>query len=411
MSGGRRLAMAIWAAGLVFGSAAAFAQSADPQTNNPPPAADAVGPRDLQNFSLSGTVTKPADEPAARPSAPVTSVTQPTSAQATTVRSAAPPVHSAPRAKAAQVAAVQATPVVASTPSIAPPAPHNTLQSPAVGPVSLPSSSPTPAALPPAAPAAPITDSRQLLWWPWFLALCVLAAGLALLFWRSRQRHAFAGGLEFEPYTAPEPPPKAPPAPRAPAPAEPPRPKLPPAAPPVPPKLDVGSGVVASRLRPWVELGIQPLRCVLEDQQVTVEFELELFNSGNAPARAVLVEASIFNAGPAQDEEIGAFIAHPVGAGERLDAIAPLQRVSLRTQVVAPRTSVQAFEVAGRQLFVPLIAFNTLYHWSGGEGQTSVSYLLGRDTKADKLAPFRLDLGPRVFRGLGARPLPLGERR
>jgi len=66
--------------------------------------------------------------------------------------------------------------------------------------------------------------------------------------------------------------------------------------------------------------------------------------------------------------------------------------------------------IGGRQVFVPLIAFNTLYSWSTGEGQTSASYLLGRDTKSEKLAPFRLDHGAREFSGLGARPLPSGVR-
>ena len=82
----------------------------------------------------------------------------------------------------------------------------------------------------------------------------------------------------------------------------------------------------------------------------------------------------------------------------------------MRTRVAVPRDSVQLYEVGGRQLFVPLIAFNALYSWSSGEGQTSASYLLGRDTKAEKMAPFRLDLGPRNFRGVGARPLPEGVR-
>ena len=45
-------------------------------------------------------------------------------------------------------------------------------------------------------------------------------------------------------------------------------------------------------------MGFHPLRCVLDDERVTVEFEIELFNSGSVPARAVLVEASLFNAGP-----------------------------------------------------------------------------------------------------------------
>ena len=84
--------------------------------------------------------------------------------------------------------------------------------------------------------------------------------------------------------------------------------------------------------------------------------------------------------------------------------------MTLRSQVVTPRENIQVLEIAERQVFIPLIAFNALYRWSASEGQTSASYLLGRDAKSAKMAPFRLDLGPRVFRGVGARLLPVGLR-
>jgi len=142
-----------------------------------------------------------------------------------------------------------------------------------------------------------------------------------------------------------------------------------------------------------------------------VEFDLELFNSGSAPARGVLVEARLFNAGADQDAQIAHFFANPVGAGERISLIRPLRRLTVRSQVVAAREQVLAYELAGHPVFVPLIGFNALYSWSGGDGQTSVSHLIGRDTKAEKLAPFRLDLGPHIFRNLGARVLPTGIRR
>jgi hypothetical protein len=69
----------------------------------------------------------------------------------------------------------------------------------------------------------------------------------------------------------------------------------------------------------------------------------------------------------------------------------------------ATREQLRQFDVAGRKLFVPLVGVNALYRWSGGEGQTSASYVVGRDTQNEKMAPLRLDLGPRIFRGLGAR--------
>lgn len=155
---------------------------------------------------------------------------------------------------------------------------------------------------------------------------------------------------------------------------------------------------------------MQPLRCLVEDSQVTIEFEIELFNAGAAPARAVLAEASLMNAGATQDQELITFFANPVGAGERLEAIPPMRRINLTSRVVAPRTAIQEYDVAGRKAFVPVIAFNTLYEWSGGKAQTSAAYLVGRETKGEKLGPLHLDLGARTFTSLGARALPATVR-
>ena len=231
---------------------------------------------------------------------------------------------------------------------------------------------------------------------PWLLAALAFGAGIALLLWRNRPQRAFAGAAEVSAFAAPEVAPARPRPSAKPTPANAPPPPLP--------------GLVSTRLRPWVEIGVQPLRCILDDQQITVEFELELFNSGSAPARAVLAEATLLNAGPDQERSVRQFFENPVGEGERIIAIPPLKRFQVRTKVTAPRNQLQPYEMAGHTVFVPVIAFNALYRWSSGEGQTSASYLLGRDTKGEKLAPFRLDLGPRIFRGLGARLLPTGVR-
>ncbi len=155
---------------------------------------------------------------------------------------------------------------------------------------------------------------------------------------------------------------------------------------------------------------MHPLRCIVTDDSVTFEFELDLFNSGSAPARDIHVAAAVVNAGPVQDQHLEGFFAQPAGPGERIPLIEPLKRVTFTTQVATSRDQIQALEMGGRFVFVPLLAFNAIYRHAGKEGRTSVSYLVGRDGKGDKLAPFRLDLGPRVFRGLGARPLPTGVR-
>ena len=65
----------------------------------------------------------------------------------------------------------------------------------------------------------------------------------------------------------------------------------------------------------------------------------------------------------------------------------------IASQVVAPRAAGAAnMKLAGARLFVPLIGFNALYRWGSGEGQTSASFLVGRDDRGEKLAPLRLDM-------------------
>jgi hypothetical protein len=161
--------------------------------------------------------------------------------------------------------------------------------------------------------------------------------------------------------------------------------------------------VVSSRLRPWLDFEFSPTDAVIDEEKAVVEFDVTVFNSGSAPARDVLVEAAMFNAGPDQDQEIGAFFANPIANGERVPLIAPLQRMAFRSTATLSRDQFRIFEAGGRKVFVPLIGFNAVYRWSSGEGQTSASYLLGRNTSGEKMAPFILGDRARRFQGLGAR--------
>ena len=381
-----RLGLAIAAAGLWLGQAPALAQSAPPPTSNTP-ATEAIGPAQLQNFNLQGTVTKPAD------AAPTRRTTQVPKAPATVEASQSDPATE-PRparriAGTPQPQKESPAPVAIATPQPPVPLPVTpSASAPAAAPASLP--------LTTEAPSANLAPEHSLAIWPWLLAALALGVGGGFLFWRRNNREAYAGGPHVDEFVAPQPQPRAP-APPAPAPVPP-----PPAAP---------AGIVSTRMRPSIEVAFQPMRCIVEEQRVTLEFELEVLNSGNGPARNVLIEGSLFNAGATQDEEIGAFFASPAGQGERIPVIPPMQRVELRPQLHVALDQLRILDAGGRRFFVPLIAFNAFYERNGGAGQTSVAWLIGRDTKAEKLAPFRVDLGPRVFRGLAARPLPISVRR
>jgi hypothetical protein len=390
MRAGLRFCIAAFAAALALGPVTAAAQNNAATTSTPAP--DSVGPGELRDFTLNGTVTR-------REPAPATTQT-PAPAPARPAPSTQPPSTPAPSTRAPSTTAPQRVPAapdrevpvaereIARSVTVTLPPPTGAGQDPL--PQATGEFSTQPSLAPPVVPEAamlPAQEQTSLL--PWVLAALLLAGGVGYYAWRQHSRAAFAAsGAALESFVPAEPAPPPPPLSRTPVPRPPPS----------------AGGRVSSGLRPWIDVGVVPGRCIVDGDRAVLEFELTLFNSGSAPARDVLVEACMFNAGPTQDQEIGSFFAHPVAKGDRVPLLAPLKSLSLKSSVVLTGDQIRAFEVAGRPLFVPLLAFNTLYRWAGGDAQTSASYLVGRDSKkSDKLAPFRLDLGPRVFRGLGAR--------
>ncbi|HET9355997.1 MAG TPA: hypothetical protein VFO42_07520, partial [Sphingomicrobium sp.] len=362
-----------------------------------PPPSESVGPRELENFSLEGRVTRPAEE-TARP-------------VPNTVRADPPPARS-------ETPARREAPAAAADSAVERPAETSR----AGELLARPPTRPQPQAAAPAqaepAPSAPrpalVTDAPQqggssLLMW---VAALLFAGGAAAIYWflrHGRQRPATAGGYrsgyaaramaEPEPIPAPLPRAATPPAP-SPTPAQRPlpttlRPKpdlpvssAPPAA--APPSKPVG--IVASSLRPWIDVELTPDRALVDDKGAAIAFNVTLVNSGSAPARDVSIEALLLNAGARQDVELSDFYQKPKASSDSIPVIAPMARVPLRTAVKIPREMIHEYEVEGRKLFMPMVAVSTRYRWSSGEGQTGASFLVGRGQEAqERLAPLRID--------------------
>ena len=395
MRAGLRFGIAVSAA-LAFAPVPALAQNAVDAAAPAPaayPPAEAIGPRELENFSLNGVVTRPAQSAPARPTAPREEAAGPAA------RPSAPPQRLA-QAEPAQVARAE-EPARSQTVELPPPTPAaEGAASPSGNRLTLGSQ---PGLVPVVVtPDADIPLDEGPLLWPWLLGALLLALGSAAYAWRQHRQPAYAagGGLAFSP--------------GEPKPAQPMRPlprTAPPTTPPAAQPPTKPAGVVATRLRPWLEIEFAPNRCSVTEDKAVIEFEVSVVNSGGAPAREVLVEACMFNAGPDQDQEIAAFFARPVGEGERYAAIQPLKKLPLASSVSLGREQLRAFQAGDRTVFVPLIGFNAHYRWSGGEGQTSASFLVGRETNGDRMGPFRLDLGPREFGKLGSRLHTVGVRK
>ena len=387
-------------------------------TAAPPPSAETIGPSQLRNFNLPGRVTRPADRPTATPAQPAnTASATPRTGEAVPAEAAAAPTNSAPRSAgpssrsqvpadrqpAASNLPAAARPV---TPSLPLEVTTGTAPQPGVDEDAL-------------AASASIDPPGDSLPWPWIAALFTLISGGAFIVHSRRERRqryadpgrmAFAGtapeavpDVQSTPSGRPQPdplPPRAQPAPR-------PDP-VPERARPAPKPADSGL-IVSTRLKPQLNVEFHPDRVTVTDQEVLLQFEIVIANVGSAPARDVLVEGQLFTAHIGQDQEITGFFQNPARDGDRMASIAPLGRISLKSVARLPLDQVHHFQAGGRKMFVPLVGFNILYRFGPDDGQASASFLVGRGGEKDeKLAPFRLDLGPRIFRGLSSRTHSIG---
>jgi len=400
----------VWRFGLV--AALLLAGSPLPAQDNstasapPPTASDNIGPRELSNFSLNGTVTRPADrQPAVAQPLPATAREPATSAGRSVAPEHGPPARSAAESRPSQAEQRVALDPISSRP---------TLRGPATGQGPTSSTAPSPAA-PLPLPAEASSGFSPL---PWIAGLLLLIAGGVVYFGLQRrgQRHAAPGVSEFMGQASERQPADLPP--RVPRAASPP-PAAPRAAPPEPTGTIVSSlrapappaGLVSASLRPWIELELEPSQAMVTDDHAAIAFDVTLFNSGSAPARDVAVEACLINAGQQQDAQLTQFYATPGAVRDKIPAVAPMARVTLKSAVRLARSAVQEYEVEGRKLFMPMVAVNSRYRWSSGEGQSAASFLVGRAANdRDKLAPLRLDQGKRGWKGLSARRYEKGIR-
>lgn len=409
----------------------AFSQNSDAPvdvTAAPPPSAATVGPSTLRDFTLQGTVTRPSDGPAAAPGKPATTApAAPRPDEAVPGEAAARPARPRTEVPVARPQLTPANPSRAAAGSqeadrAGPVTPSQPLEV-RTGPAPQPGFASTDTDSDPG--VAPRLDTGDgSLPWPWLVALAALIAGGAYIAWSRNGRRSTGGdpgrmafvGLGAEP--VPEPGPRAPAGPRpdpVPPRAQPgptPRGALVPgvAARPVPKPAPADDGlVISTRFKPELGLEFIPERVVVTPTEAALQFEVIVANAGSAPARDVLIEAKMFTAHPGQDQEIAGFFHQPIGNGDRIPAISPLGKLSLKSAVRIPLDQLRSFEAGGRTLFVPLVGFNILFRSGSGEEQVSASFLVGRGSEEDeKLAPFRLDLGSRIFRGLSARRHSLG---
>jgi hypothetical protein len=400
----------------------AVAQNSDAPidvTAAPPPSTETIGPSQLRDFNLQGTVTRPADRPATPAQSVDTATAQPRSGEAVPAEAAAPPAGSGRISAQRQISppvgngAASSVGVTANETRITPSLPLEVTTDPA----------PQPGPVASGLGTTPPDSGSGIVSWPWMATLVALIAGAVFLGWSFRDRGrrnrdpgrlAFAGNVpdaadpEFVPPARPRPDP-VPPGGQTIGPRPDPVPPIGSVRPSPRPKSANDGTIVSTKLKPQLNVEFMPDRVVVTEQDVMLMFEIVISNVGSAPARDVLVEGRLFTAHVGQDRDIATFFQNPIASDDRMSLIAPLGRVSLKSVARLPIDEVNQFEAGGRKLFVPLMGFNILYRFGGAEGQASASFLIGRGNEEDeKLAPFRIDQGPKIYRGLSSRAHSLG---
>jgi len=169
----------------------------------------------------------------------------------------------------------------------------------------------------------------------------------------------------------------------------------------------------APATRPRLELGFTPRSAGVNAANAAVDYDLVVRNVGGAAAEGVQLRVELITAGETHDAELQARLDAPIDK----PMIAPFtlaagQARPIRALAQLPRSAINVVTVQGRPMFVPIVAIDLRYRWPAGEGQTAQSFVVGIAAKrGDRMRPFWLDVPPRMYDTVTARPHSVGARR
>ena len=160
--------------------------------------------------------------------------------------------------------------------------------------------------------------------------------------------------------------------------------------------------------KPRIIIDFVPEKASISVATLTVKGQLRVINESDHVAKNMLLRAVLISASANQGAEIAAF---HLGSNDKLaqsigDAGAR-ERIGMALELTVPLADMQSFPLGKQKLFVPLLVANLAY--DGDDGMPSevaqIACMIGResDPPTPKMAPLRLDLGPRSFAPLGQR--------
>jgi len=185
------------------------------------------------------------------------------------------------------------------------------------------------------------------------------------------------------------------------------------APPPAPAPVAPPRHLPGTRARPRLEIGFTPRSAGLNGINAAVDYDLLIRNAGDLPAEQVQLRVELITAGEVHDAELQARLGEPIDK----PMIAPFtlaagQQRPLRALAQLPKSAINIVTVQGRPMFVPIVAIDLRYRWPDGDGQTAQSFVIGVAPKAgERMRPFWLDVAPRMYDTVTARPHAVAARR
>jgi hypothetical protein len=163
--------------------------------------------------------------------------------------------------------------------------------------------------------------------------------------------------------------------------------------------------------RPDLDISFIPEKATLSLAKLTIKGQIRIINNGNAEAKSMQLRAAIISANVHQEHQIEAFHSHSQTPGDEIGAATIGERIAMDIDLIIPLSELSSFAMDNKQLFAPIVVAHVDYTWGNGTAHkrdiAKISCLIGREATPPKpkMAPLRLDLGPRSFTPLGQRPL------
>jgi hypothetical protein len=161
--------------------------------------------------------------------------------------------------------------------------------------------------------------------------------------------------------------------------------------------------------RPLLEISFVPDKATISLANLTIRGQLRIINQGKAAAHTMKLRAVLISASEVQDAAIDQFHeAKDLHFTEYLGEAGIAERIGMDLELSIPLSELRSYLLGDQRLFVPIMLANIEYGWGeGGHDVAQLACLIGREANPPKpkMAPLRLDLGPRSFAPLGQRPV------